>query len=167
MNLMWWRKPRPSVDELISKAVSDALERERQKQETMDVIKAATDVLSHETNQEGEVPAIEEPLVRITITCQVNSTGNLEALYNVEHNEAGIQSIDRSYSEMPRWNKMRPDQEKIIMFLYDAVSTLAEPLLPDATVTELDLRREIFETNPQPWITNEVDIAHAERYGKT
>ncbi len=174
--LDWWKKKeKPSIEsvaEQVAKAVAVALAAQREEDAR---VKAEQESAARQAMAdaaavvpdpvEEELPPM-EPLLRVTITCKTNEKGNLEAVYDVESNDAGIQSVDRAY-DGPRWNKMRSDQEKIILFLYDAVSTLAEPLLPDATVTELDLRREAFEVAPpnEPFVTNEVDISGATRYG--
>lgn len=101
------------------------------------------------------------PKLVVTIECKQKPDGGLEAVYTVESNEAGIHQIDRAYAEMPKWNALASDQEKVVLFLYDAISTLAEPLLPDPTVTELDIRREVLSAPVanQKWVTDEVDIA--------
>jgi len=171
---MNWFKKKPSVEEVVAEAVSAALKLERDeatRQRARDAKKQEEEAARIEEAEKAKSDAIDaagqEPLLRVVITAKINEAGNLEAVYDVESNDAGIQMIDRSY-EGPRWNKLRSVQEKITLFLYDAVSSLAEPILPDATVTELDLRREVFDSpgQAQPFVTTEVDITGATRYGQ-
>jgi len=176
---MNWFKKKPSVEEVVAEAVSAALKLERdeatrqrardakKQEEEAARIEAARIEEAEKAKSDAIDAAGQEPLLRVVITAKINEAGNLEAVYDVESNDAGIQMIDRSY-EGPRWNKLRSDQEKITLFLYDAVSSLAEPILPDATVTELDLRREVFDSpgQAQPFVTTEVDITGATRYGQ-
>jgi len=164
-----WRKPPAPVIDLevltqkIEKRLSGQFEEMRKGYEEKIAELTPRAEIAPETPIEEvpETPPDTEPVLVIQITCQTKTDGGLEAIYNVESNDLGIQAIDRAYAEMPKWDRTLTNQEKVILFLYDAISTLAEPLLPDATVTELDLRREVFAApvGNQKWVTDNVDIA--------
>ncbi len=159
----WFRKKTPQItlEELtrvVDKKLAEQLETlQKAHQEEISRLKPPVPEV-----MEAPAPQTEEPMLEIHISFKTKPDGGLEAIYNVESNEAGIQAIDRSYAEMPKWNQLASNQDKIVLLMYDAMSTLAEPLLPDATLTELDLRREVFAAPVpnQKWVTDEVDISN-------
>lgn len=161
-------KKKPDITETIQNAVSEALRAEREvqakaEQEEKDRLEASKTKTRPEDMKEAEEVERDEsePVLVVEMRMQLNKEGAVEVVYNFDHNAKAIHEIDRYYAGTPFWKKARLDQEKVVLFMYDSVTSLAEPYLPDNTVTELDLFREsVLGPAPvnQPFVTDEIDI---------